>query len=108
MNVLTRSYKMENIAEDIDWEMALKRIQISQIVASTILKSGDQNLLENCRREDGSLHMKDIIKLEDVKRFLDVFVEMSDEVSPEDAEGLEEAIHAMMWMKSPGKVDEQT
>ena len=89
----------ENI-EDIDWEMALKRIEISQIVASVILKSGPTDILEDCKRKDGSLHMKDIIKLEDVKRFLDVFVEMSDGVSPEDAEGLEEVIHAMMWAES--------
>ena len=89
----------EELLEDIDLELALKRIQISQVVANTILRCGDPVLLESSRRDDGSLHMKDLINTEDVKRFLDAFVEAVDEVSPEDVEGLEEPIHAMIWMQ---------
>lgn len=90
---------METNTQDVDLELALKRIQISQIVANTIVNAGPDDMVENCRREDGSFHMKDIIRLQDVKKFLDVFVEMVDWVSPEEAEGIEEAIHAMIWMR---------
>ena len=54
---------METNTQDIDWEMALKRIEISQIVVSAILEACPTNVLEGRRREDGSLHIKDIIKL---------------------------------------------
>lgn len=93
---------MEN-GNDTTMELALKRLRIVDFVSRGIVNSAPPALLEGSRRKDGSLHIKDIIQLKDVEKFLKAFVEIVKDVSMEDCEGLADTILSIVY-RNPGDI----